>query len=466
MSLLERPLADIARAVETGAARPTALVEEAIERHLHRDVRFGAYRTFDPEHARAQARAVEARRTRGQPGFFDGMPVSAKDLYGVDGLPTFAGTTRRLPAEWEREGFLISTLRAQGAVVIGKTHTVELAFGGAGLNPVAGTPANPWDAGVHRLPGGSSSGAGVSLAEGSAVIALGTDTGGSIRIPAALTGVVGQKLTQGRWSTDGVVPLSATLDTVGALTRSVADQIHVFGAVDPACEGPLGLERALAGTSVRGLRIGVPSSTVWEEAEAGVVAVVRGALAELEAAGARLIDLDGAPFDDASRAYLESGLVAAECAAFLDDRLVGWWPLLHPIVGARVAPGRDVTADAIERIRTERVAAAQRARVWMAEVDAVAVPAVPFTAPPVASVQTLDAYVPVNRASLRATTPASWLGLCALSQPAGLDAQGLPVGLQWIAGGGDDVRLLGLVRAVEGVLGTPRERLGEPPRGV
>ncbi len=124
---------------------------------------------------------------------------------------------------------------------VGKTHTVELAYGAVGMNPHWTTPRNPWDAGTHRIPGGSSAGAGVSLWEGSALVALGSDTGGSVRIPASLTGTVGHKTTKGRWPTDGVVQLSATLDTVGALTRSVADSVHFFGAIDPAWGDPAAL---------------------------------------------------------------------------------------------------------------------------------------------------------------------------------------------------------------------------------
>ncbi|NIR35760.1 MAG: amidase, partial [Actinobacteria bacterium] len=169
-----------------------------------------------------------ARPTRGlaaddDPPPLTGIPISVKDLYGVDGLPTFAGTTRALPERWSRDAWLVRRLRDAGAIIVGKTHMVEMAFGGVGLNPSWETPRNPWDAGTHRIPGGSSSGAGVSLWEGSALIALGSDTGGSIRIPAALTGTVGQRTTKGRWPTTGVVPLSPTFDTVGALTRTVED---------------------------------------------------------------------------------------------------------------------------------------------------------------------------------------------------------------------------------------------------
>lgn len=348
---------------------------------------------------------------------------------------------------------------------MGKTHTVELAFGGVGTNPHWGSPVNPWDRAQERIAGGSSCGAGVSLAEGSAVIALGTDTGGSIRIPAALTGVVGHKLTRGRWSTDGVFPLSGTLDTVGALTRSVRDQIYFFATVDPYCGGPAEAERDLARSEgVRGLRIGVPASALWSEAEPGVAQGVRSALAELERAGARLVELDGRPFDEASSAYLESGLVAVECAAGIDDHIPEWWPLLHESVGTRISPGRSVLATHYVSESNRRLRHAEAAQAWLADVDVAAVPTVPIAPPPQGEVADLDRYVVVNRACLRATTPISYLDLCALSLPAGLDATGLPVGLQLFARGGADLELLAAAWAVERVLGTPAQRLGRPAR--
>ncbi|MCY4573306.1 MAG: amidase, partial [Gemmatimonadetes bacterium] len=230
---MTRPsIADIATAVRSGESTAGSLAEDAIRHHEASDL--GAYIVFDAEGARRQADAVDAAVARGEdPGPLAGVTVSVKDLYGVEGLPIRAGTRRELPERWRREGFLVGALRKLGAVIVGKTHTVELAFGGVGLNPNTGTPVNPWDAGEHRVPGGSSAGAGVSLWEGSARIAVGSDTGGSVRIPASATGVVGHRHTTGRWPTTGVVPLSTTLDTVGLLTHTAEDSRYAFRAIDP-----------------------------------------------------------------------------------------------------------------------------------------------------------------------------------------------------------------------------------------
>ena len=180
-----------------------------------------------------QAAAADAAFAAGNRlGPLQGIPVSVKDLYGVEGLPIFAGSPRELPLEWRREGWLVRRLRDQLAIVMGKTHTVEFAFGGLGISAHWPVPWNPQDRKTHRSPGGSSSGAGVSLGEGTALIALGTDTGGSVRIPASVTGNVALKTTAGRWPTTGIVPLSTTFDTAGFLARSAADAAFAFESVD------------------------------------------------------------------------------------------------------------------------------------------------------------------------------------------------------------------------------------------
>jgi aspartyl-tRNA(Asn)/glutamyl-tRNA(Gln) amidotransferase subunit A len=219
---LDLPLSRLAAELRQGGVSAGELVEEAVRRHGERGARLHAYKHFDADGARrAAGTADRLLREQADPPPLCGVPTSIKDLYGVEGLPVFAGTARQLPESWSRDAWLVGRLRAQGAVPMGKTHTVELAYGALGINPHWGTPRNPWDTRTHRIPGGSSCGAGVSLWEGSALLALGTDTGGSIRIPASMTGVVGHKTTQGRWPVEGVVPLSSTLDTVGGLTRSV-----------------------------------------------------------------------------------------------------------------------------------------------------------------------------------------------------------------------------------------------------
>ncbi|WP_419935308.1 amidase [Candidatus Palauibacter sp.] len=443
-----------------GVARREA--EAAIRCHEASDL--GAYIAFDAEALRRQADEVDAAAARGEdPGPLAGITVSVKDLYALDGYPLRAGTKRPLPA-WP-EGFLVRALRELGAVITGKTHTVEFAFGAVGLNPNTGTPVNPWDPVEHRAPGGSSAGAGVSLWEGSARIALGSDTGGSIRIPASATGVVGFRPTTGRWPTTGVVPLSTTLDTVGLLTHTVEDLRYVFRALDPLA----GHARETADATpegVSGLRIGVPASRLWTDADPGIAAVVEGALAELSAAGATLLKIDVPELDEAGERYFDGRIVQPEFRGFLERDLPEWIPLLHSIIGKRLGAAGDVRAiDYLAALHERRrLSAVVHARLASERIDLLATPTLPIAPPPLAALSRLAAYRDANRRMLSGTCPASMLDLCAISLPAGLDGEGMPVGLQLMGPAGSDLTLLARAAAVESVLGTNLTRLGTPPR--
>lgn len=423
-----------------------------------------AYKVFDAEGAREAARlADEHLATGAAPPPFCGIPISVKDLYGVEGLPTFAGTARRLPPEWEADAWLVGRLRAQGAVVMGKTHTVELAYGAVGINPHWGTPRNPWDLDAHRVPGGSSCGAGVSLWAGSALVALGSDTGGSIRIPASMTGTVGHKITYGRWSTAGVVPLSTTLDTVGGLTRSVEDSVFFFGAIDPAWGDPEALLSQLMRPAGAHPRFALPRCALWDDCQTDIGDVLHAALAELAAAGWSQAEVDGKLLDDAQRLYMTGGIAGAECLAFLKRDLPGWLDILHPTVGERLLGSPSLASERYSASITERESMMTTTGTLFEEADVLVLPTAIITPPKVSDLGDFDRYVETNVAALRPTCPISILGLCALTIPVGLDNAGMPVGLQLVAPGGRDEALLGAALAVERVLGTARERLGVPP---
>ena len=204
-------LSAIGRKFREGSLNAVALTQHCIGRH---EPSLNAYREWTPEPALRQAeQADEAFANAQDGGALQGIPISVKDLYGVDDTQTFAGSPAAMPPPWQSEGEIIKGLRASHAVFSGKTHTVEFALGGLGVNSHWGTPRNPWDADRHRVPGGSSSGAGVSLCEGTALVARGADTAGSVRIPASMTGNVGLKTSYGRWPVSGIFPLSPTLDT-------------------------------------------------------------------------------------------------------------------------------------------------------------------------------------------------------------------------------------------------------------
>jgi aspartyl-tRNA(Asn)/glutamyl-tRNA(Gln) amidotransferase subunit A len=454
-------LAEIAAALRSRAVTCEELTLEAAARHAAFGPELDAYQVWAGDRALEQARALDLDFQRGAvPGPLAGLPTSIKDLFGVVGLPTYAGTARRFPALWEQEGPVVRELRRQEAVVVGKTRMVELAFGGLGTNPHWGTPVNPWDAEDARVPGGSSSGAGVSLQEGSAVLALGTDTACSVRTPAAWTGTVGLKTTRGRWSTVGMVPLSSTLDSVGLVTRTVADAAYAFAALD-LTDAAFDLPRT---PELSRVRFGLPDSSIWSQCTDEIGSVVRKALQELESKGARLIEVSCPEFDEAFDLYSTGHIATPECKAFVTEQLPEWLEILHESVGSRLRDTVELGGPEYQRALLRRRDLMTSAEQWWSNFDLLVTPTVPITAPRTAEVSRLEDYLRLNRWTSRGTNPVNILELCALSIPCGLDRNGIPVGLQLIAPGGKDRTLLASALAVERTLGTANERLGRPPR--
>ena len=455
-----------AAALREKALSACALTEEAIRAHEATDASNHAYKHFDADGALEAARRADERLARcADPPPFCGIPVSVKDLYGLQGLPIFAGTARRLPPEWETDAWLVSRLRDQGAVFMGKTHTVELAYGAVGINPHWDTPRNPWDDQAHRIPGGSSCGAGVSLWAGSALLALGSDTGGSIRIPASMTGTVGHRITYGRWPVTGVVPLSTTLDTVGGLTRSAQDSAFFFGAIDPAWGNPQAFLGELEQTDTARIRMAVPRCAIWSDCQVDLAAVLDQALDELVSSGWERTTTDGSLLDASGDLYMTGGIPGAECLAFLRRDLPGWLEILDPIVGRRLEGSPGLDSETYSQSIAARKAMASRSGTLFEKADVLALPTAIITPPVVSDLDDPDRYVETNAATLKPTGPVSMLGLCAVTIPVGLDQSGMPVGLQLVAQGGRDEMLLGVALAAERILGTARQRLGEPPMG-
>jgi aspartyl-tRNA(Asn)/glutamyl-tRNA(Gln) amidotransferase subunit A len=274
---LSLPLAEIAVMLAEGKLKARAVAEEAIGNHERFGAKLMAYSQWAPEHARNCAEAADAAFAVGsRTGPLQGIPTSIKDLFAVAGFPTPAGSTKRLPPKFEIEGPVVANLRRQLATVMGKTHMVEFAFGGTGQNAHYGSPRNPWDSAAHRSPGGSSSGAGVSLCEGSALLAFGSDTAASVRLPAAMTGNAGLKLTKDRWSSEGLVPLSFTFDTPGILAHTMADAGFSFAALDPYLGDAFAFLRRVP-PGVAGIRIGIADSWFWDGCENGTDEIVRSA---------------------------------------------------------------------------------------------------------------------------------------------------------------------------------------------
>ena len=341
-----------------------------------------------PEAARAAAHHADAMRAAGveAPSPLAGLPVSIKDLLDVAGEPTKAGSVvldDAPPAQHDAP--VVRRLRAAGAAVIGKTNMTEFAFSGIGINPHYGTPANPHDREIARIPGGSSSGAAVSVAAGICVAAIGSDTGGSIRIPAALCGLVGFKSTARRVPTAGAIPLSTTLDTICAMTRSVGDCVLVDSLI---ADTPLHVPEL----PLRGLRLALPTNLMLDELEPHVAASFSSAVSRLSAAGADIIETVLAPLDECATLNKFPGV---EAYAWHRHLLKQREAQYDQRVSRRIKYGASMSgADyiAMQAARAEWIA---RMEARLAPYDALIAPTVPIVAPPIAELEASDeAFLP------------------------------------------------------------------------
>jgi aspartyl-tRNA(Asn)/glutamyl-tRNA(Gln) amidotransferase subunit A len=451
-------LYDAQRSLAEGRVDARTLAERAIANH---DPALNAYAQWTPEATRQQAAAADAARSVGaDTGPLMGMPVSLKDIYAARGWRTCAGSPHALPAEpWERDGPLVTRLKRQLALITGKTNTVEFAFGGLGTNPHWGAPRNPWDR--RRVAGGSSSGAAVSVCEGSALLALGTDTAGSIRVPAAMTGLAGLKLGAGRWPTAGIVPLSHLLDTPGLIARTARDLATGYGALDG--DAPAPGPRPLP--DLTGVRLCVPAEVVWDDASPGVAEAVERALTELEAAGARLLRRAVPEVAEALEVFRTTNLAGPDLYRLLTTELEGWLDTVDPAVRQRLDKATEVPAwqwlAARAKVGALSCAAAQR----LADCHALVAPTVALTPPEIDAVQSPEAFARANGLVLRNTAVGNYLTMAGVTLPVGLDQAGLPVGMQLLGQPGAEAGLLALAQAVETVLGTADRRLGAPPVG-
>lgn len=399
------------------------------------------------DEARAAARAADQRAIAGQSlGPLDGRIVSIKDLFDVAGEATTAGSALLQGADpAATDAVVVSRLRAAGAVIIGKTNMTEFAFSGVGINPHYGTPGNAKD--ITCIPGGSSSGAGVSVARGMAEIAIGSDTGGSVRIPSALNGLVGFKPTQARVTREGAFPLSFTLDTLGPLCRNVADA----AAADSVLAGEL--HAPLQQRAMRGLRLGVPRGLLFSQSQDEVLAAVESALALLAGAGAHvgdeaLDDLLGEPF----RLQERGTLVAAE-AAWIHRRWVDSQPAAYdPIVLGRIRRGQALDAATYVGIQQARAALLPALDARMAGLDALVLPTVPLLAPRIDAVQDEEVFLRTNALLLRNPSVFNFFDLPAMSLPLPR-GDGMAVGLMLVGRRGADRDLLALGAAIEQQLG-------------
>jgi aspartyl-tRNA(Asn)/glutamyl-tRNA(Gln) amidotransferase subunit A len=448
MSDLPLTLEDTIQKTRSGALSAEQTVSEAMQRIEAVNSKLKAFVYLNRERAVEDARHLDRVAALGAPkGPLFGVPIAIKDIIHVAGMPTGGGSlTRKDAAPPTQDAVVVQRLRNAGAIIIGKVATVEYAFGGWGSNETVGAPVNPWDLKRDRIPGGSSSGSGVSVASGMVPGALGSDTGGSIRLPSSFSGMVGLKTTAGLIPTTGVLPLSDMLDTIGPMTRTVRDAAILFDVLTERAEGTSLPPHQSGPKPFDGKRIGVPedlgitlhphTESIWQET-----------LKRVKEAGATLVPVR---FPKSLADY------AAPCGMFL---AVDGYRHYHAFaneepnrlgdaVRRRMLSGKSVSA--VDYI--ENIASRDRNKSIIAEVfegiDALMTPTTAFPAPVLGEHPEHDSPAVFTRF-------ANYFELAAISLPAGVTSEGLPVGMQFVVPGFQEARALDLAYRLELSLGGP-----------
>ncbi|HEY1724031.1 MAG TPA: amidase [Steroidobacteraceae bacterium] len=441
-------LAALAADLAGGRRSSRSLVEDCLDRID--DPRGEGARTFlqvDREAARAAADEVDRQRKLGTAvPAHAGIPISVKDLFDIAGQVTRAGSTVLAGQPPARvDAACVARLRRAGFILIGRTNMTEFAFSGLGLNPHYGTPLNPWRRGEQHIPGGSSSGAAISVTDGMAHGALGTDTGGSCRIPAAFTGLVGYKPTASRVPRSGAVPLSTTLDSFGPIARSVdcCARLDAVLAGEPASERPQ--------TGVSGRRFAVPGTVVLDGLDAEVSGAFQQALARLSAAGAQLEQIDVPEFAQIAPMSARGTISNYECYAWHRQLIAQHAAQYDPRVLVRIRKGAAQTADDYAALLAARSSFIAAVEARLLPFDAWLMPTVPIVPPRMSELLADDAYARINGLVLRNPSIVNLLDGCAISIPVHRPGAA-PVGLTLACPGGHDAHLFRCAAAAEAVL--------------
>jgi len=443
-----RTLEQAANALAEGSTTSRALVEECLARIA--DSAGEGARAFikiDPGWALALADAMDALRRVGRaPGRYAGIPVALKDLFDVAGQPTPAGSRVLADAPpAAAHAPVVARMLGAGFVPVGRTNMTEFAFSGLGINPHYGTLLSPWDRAAGRIPGGSSSGTAVAVADGMAVAGLGTDTGGSCRIPAAFCGVVGYKPTARRVPIAGVLPLSPSLDSVGPLAPSVA----CCAVIDAVLAGdtPVPPEPA----SLSGLRLAVPQNLVLDGLDATVATAFARTLSVLERAGARLIHTRFPQFEEIQMVNAKGGFAASEAYAWHRALLAEKGAGYDPRIRVRIARGERMSAADYLDVVAARARLVAQFDARTEEYDCVVMPTVPIVPPRVADLDDEAEYNRINMLILRNTALGNFLDRCAISLPCHRVGEA-PVGLMLMGETLGDARLFRIAAGVEAAL--------------
>jgi aspartyl-tRNA(Asn)/glutamyl-tRNA(Gln) amidotransferase subunit A len=445
-----KSIAQLSVLIQSGALDPVELAEEALAGI--RDYRDQSlFVSLTPERAMTEARAsrdrIRAGRSRGP---LEGIPIAWKDLFDHEGMATTAGSVVMAdvpPAT--KDAAIVDALKAAGMVAVGRTNMSEFAFSGLGINPHYGTPENPRSRVVQRLPGGSSSGAGVAVAAGLVPVAMGTDTGGSIRIPAAFNGVIGYKATRGRYPMDGVFPLARSLDSLGPLTRTVQDAVWVDAAMRRQSTP------TVARGTVHGLELVVPETVFFDDIEPAVATAFEAALDRLAKAGARVSRQRFPLFTELFELMAKLGpLVTAEAFALHRERLFSAAAeRMDRRVVMRCKLGEKTSmADYIAILDARERMIAELGR--QVPTGALLVsPTVPHVAPPTAPlIESDDLFLAMNGRTLRNTLIGNFFDWCGVSIPCGTGDAGMPVGLLLSGLPHADEQLLSAALATEDIV--------------
>lgn len=437
---------ELAQGLRDGRLDPVDLVAEVFDRMAaHGDPALFIRQTRP--RAEAEARASRERLRTGNPAsLLDGVPLAWKDLFDLKGTVTTAGSeVLREAGSAKADAVLVNAAMRAGMVSVGTVNMTEFAYSGIGLNPHYGTPRNPRDPNVHRSPGGSSSGSGAVVAAGIVPLSIGTDTGGSIRIPAAFNGVVGYKTSTGHYPMGGVFPLSPTLDTLGPLAQSVLDCVLADAALR-------GLARPIAQAADSAtLDFVIPDSVMFDDLDPAVADAFETALARISATGARLRRIALPELREASEVIARLGpLASAEALDFHWDRLHGPDEArIDPRVVRRIRMADRMTAVDLIRLHAHRrrLIASVNERLG----DALLIcPTTPSVAMPIAPLEAdVEVFFRNNMRTLRNTALGNFLDWCGLSIPNGVDGDGMPTGLMLCAAHGRDLPLLSAGLALE-----------------
>jgi aspartyl-tRNA(Asn)/glutamyl-tRNA(Gln) amidotransferase subunit A len=447
---LGKSVSQLSVLLQSGALDPLALIEETFDAiRAARDQ--AVFVTLLEDRARGEAMRASERLKAGRPfGPLDGIPIAWKDLFAMEGLPTTAGSTvlaKDAPAN--RDADVVQALAGAGMVAVGRVNMSEFAFSGLGINPHYGTPVNALSTDIDRLPGGSSSGSAVAVAAGIVPVSIGTDTGGSVRIPAAFNGLVGYKATRGRYSMDGVFPLATSLDSLGPLCRNVADAVWIDAAMRRR------VSPDVRRGNLRDLSLVVPQTIVFNGVEDGVAAAFELALERLQKSGARVRRIAIPAFEGIFELMAEHGsLATAEAYALHQRRLSGPDALaMDRRVVARTRLGEKIgLVDYIETLKVRERLIADVATLISPD-EIIAYPTVAHVAPPLTPLlEDDDLFVEVNAKTLRNTLIGNFLDWCGVSLPCGLGDAGMPVGFLLSALPNQDERLLSVALAAEEVV--------------